>query len=266
MKKNKLLKTLAAISLSAVAAAGCISLAACGHTHSTTEGWKSDADKHWHVCDEDGEKFDEAAHTYVDGKCSVCDKAEPAGGGNEGGGSGSEVTAHTSTYSYAAITGMTADKQTLTQADFTGANAFLTIGEGVTYRNKALDPKGTAPDAIELKNDGISVTFQGTGTITIGFASTGGSNTSGFALIDASGAYLEGTTTATKLAADETIAEGYVNKAGLYTVTGTTAVTVTYTISTAGTYKLYSLYCYLKDSAGTSRGGRITSITMTDNY
>lgn len=90
MKKNKFLKTLAAISLSAVAAAGCISLAACGHTHSTTHGWEKDSTHHWHVCDEDNEEFDKAEHTYTDGVC-VCGKTDPNAGTGGGTGTGSEA-------------------------------------------------------------------------------------------------------------------------------------------------------------------------------
>ena len=38
-----------------------------GHTHERAEGWTHDTNTHWHNCTaDDGYKFDEAAHTYVD--------------------------------------------------------------------------------------------------------------------------------------------------------------------------------------------------------
>ena len=42
-------------------------VAALGHTHVFGEGWKNDADKHWHECD-CGEKDGEAAHTWNEGE------------------------------------------------------------------------------------------------------------------------------------------------------------------------------------------------------
>lgn len=234
MKKSRFLKTIAALAVGVVAAAGAISLAACGGN-------------------------------------------EPDPGPGPGPGPSGEPVAHTYTYSWVDLTTAAGystdetqtetDKQALTQANFTGNNAFITVVDAstLTWRNYK-----QAKGAFEMKGEGISVTFQGTGTITIGFCSTGGNNTSGFALVDSNGAWLEATsTTADKVAADETIAEGYVNKAGLYTVKGTTAGTVTYTIETAGTYKFYSSYSYedtSKDVGAASRGCRISAITMTDNY
>lgn len=234
MKKSKFLKTVAAIAVGVVAAAGAISLAACGGGD-----------------------------------------PEPTPGPGPGPGpSGGDPVAHTYTYSWTELTtaagydtGETqteTDKLALTQANFTGNNAFITVVDAstLTWRNYK-----QAKGAFEMKGEGVSVTFQGTGTITISFCSTGGSNTSGFALVKPDGTWLEATsTTATKVAADETIADGYVNKAGLYTITGTTAGTVTYTIETAGTYKFYSSYSYLDSGVGKSRGCRISGISMTDNY
>lgn len=282
MKKNKFLKTLAAISLSAVAAAGCISLAACGHTHHTDHGWEKDSTYHWHVCDEDQEEFDKAEHTYTDGVC-VCGKQEPAGGGNGGGGNGgggsSDTVSDAHTYSYTELTTAmgitddgvqtTTDQILVTQANLTGANSFLTLtGEGeVKWRCL----KKATGGAIEIKNAALSVTFQKAGTITIGFGSTKDTNVSGIALVKADGTYVEATsTTATKVEADETIAEGYVNKAGLYTKTGgqkaAEAATITYTVE-AGTYKIYGLYSYAdasKPAGAASRGTRIWSIVMAN--
>lgn len=77
MKKSKFVKAIAAFTMSAVAAAGCISLVACGgHSHHTSkEGWQgSNATQHWHVCDEDGEKY--GHHDHVWGDDTVCDECD----------------------------------------------------------------------------------------------------------------------------------------------------------------------------------------------
>ena len=42
------------------------------HTHKAAGEWLVDKDNHWKVCEEDGEKVDEAAHNLEAGKCSVC--------------------------------------------------------------------------------------------------------------------------------------------------------------------------------------------------
>lgn len=42
-----------------------------GHGHAYADKWESDKDNHWHACS-CGEKDDVAAHTFKDGKCSVC--------------------------------------------------------------------------------------------------------------------------------------------------------------------------------------------------
>jgi hypothetical protein len=41
------------------------------HGHAYPDKWESDKDNHWHAC-ACGEKDDIAAHTFKDGKCSVC--------------------------------------------------------------------------------------------------------------------------------------------------------------------------------------------------
>lgn len=42
-----------------------------GHGHAYPDKWESDKDNHWHAC-ACGEKADVAAHTFKNGKCSVC--------------------------------------------------------------------------------------------------------------------------------------------------------------------------------------------------
>lgn len=268
MKNKKLLKTLAALTVSAVAAVGCLGFAACGddHEHKYDENkWVSaGADGHYHVCTVDGcdEHSEIVAHEYDDDKddtCNKCDYKRTISGGNQGG--STQATAHTNTYSYATIPVKTTDKTVLTQADFTGDNAFLTVAnEKVTYR--------TSAGCIEVKEGGLTVTFQGTGKITIGFSSTGKApQTSGLALVKADGTYVDGVpgTGAAKLAADDDAQ----NKAGLITAQGTSASTVEFTVTEAGTYTIYCMYSYADASKPTgfnSRGARIHSIVMVDNY
>jgi len=48
-------------------------LTACGgHRHESAEGWQCDGERHWRVCGECGETFDEGAHDAENGTCSVC--------------------------------------------------------------------------------------------------------------------------------------------------------------------------------------------------
>ena len=253
MKKSKFLKTLAAIAVGAVAVAGAISFAACGG----------------------GEEADTGSGTENSGtentENNPGNKPE-----NNPGTTPSTPTVHNYSFSWEALSTAAGystdqkqtntDKQPLTAANFSGDNAFISVIDASTltwrcYKN--------AKGAFEMKGEGISVTFKGTGTLSVSFYSTGGENTSGFALVQPDGTWLKATTTtATELAADETIADGYVNKAGLYTVTGTSAVSVSYTISTPGTYKLYSSYSYhdSKKNQDSKRGCRISGITMSDTY
>ena len=51
------------------------------HTHTYADAWTSDADYHWHAatCGHADEVKDKAAHTYENGSCTVCGRAEPEG-------------------------------------------------------------------------------------------------------------------------------------------------------------------------------------------
>lgn len=166
----------------------------------------------------------------------------------------------TFTYDYTAISGEIADKASMTQANFTGANSFITVAaeKKVTYRNKTKSADGKSPDCIEVKDGGLSVTFKGTGTITISFASTGSTNISSLELRKADGTNVAATSKG----------DAVTNTDGVYTITGTNADSVTFTITEAGTYTIYCSYSYTNATTGASstRGARITAITMQDNY
>ena len=49
------------------------------HAHTYADAWTSDADYHWHAatCGHADEVKDKAAHTYENGACTVCGRAEP---------------------------------------------------------------------------------------------------------------------------------------------------------------------------------------------
>ena len=49
------------------------------HSHAHSDKWDSDEDNHWHACS-CGDKKDVAAHTFKDGKCSVCGAVADAAG------------------------------------------------------------------------------------------------------------------------------------------------------------------------------------------
>lgn len=143
-----------------------------------------------------------------------------------------------------------ADKTALAASDFTGNNEFITF---VATGSSSSDQYRTSNSGIiEIKGDRLQVTFEGTGSISVSFASTGGGNESHFGIKDASGYLIADTdgTSATK------VVDG--DDANTYTVTGTSFVTVTYTITKPGTYTLSS------PSGVTTRGCRISAITMQD--
>lgn len=78
MKNKKLLKVLAAVTMSAAAVAGSVTLFGCGHTHTFSDQWKNDDPSgHWYeaTCEHTDEKKDFAPHVYSgdkDGDCDVC--------------------------------------------------------------------------------------------------------------------------------------------------------------------------------------------------
>ena len=164
---------------------------------------------------------------------------------------------HNYSFDYSAIT-VLADKAKLTQEDLGEANQFLTIlgTDKVTYR--------TSNNCIENKNDGLSVTFQGYGTITITFSSTGGNNVSRLGLQNANGEYLVADVNGTTAQLSDSSLNGKAvdpSELGTYEVKGTgSGATVTFTISAPGTY---TINC---PSITLDRGARILNISMTDIF
>ncbi len=153
------------------------------------------------------------------------------------------------------------DKDVLTQASLTGNNAFITLNDVENTKPNIRVNNAGEPYAIEIKGEGMIVKFLGTGTISVTFSSTGGSNTSDFALKGANG-YLVA-------ANDSAIPAGNKESEGIYNVTGTTAtaITLTYEITEAGDYTLCTNVTPsgLNDGKGKyNRASRILAIEMTD--
>ena len=132
------------------------------------------------------------------------------------------VEAKTNNFSYGAIP-KKADNAVLVQVDFDGTvNSFLKIQgtDLVTYR--------TSNNCIQNKDDGLKVYFAAGGSLSVKFASTGGSNKSRLGLKDEKGNWIAGATSATE------VKDGIED--GTYEVTGTTvagdvSATCTVTIS-----------------------------------
>lgn len=156
-------------------------------------------------------------------------------------------------FNYAAITGVSEDNFVLNQSHFTGDNSFLKVGSGtVTYR--------TSPQLIQIENEGLQITIQGTGLITVGVSSTNGTNTSRFGLKGEDGKYLPASYTANaNIELDDTEDDDGNVAENVYLVTGSSALVFKYTISKPGTYTLVST----RDAAY-NRGSRIHSISVED--
>ncbi len=146
-----------------------------------------------------------------------------------------------------------ADKTALKADYFTGANAFLTLGGSLGSSDQYRTSSG---GCFEIKKGTLSVTFQGTGTLTVAFASTGGSNKSRLALMDSTGAIVAAQKTETSTAA--LVTDGIED--GAYEVSGTAFITLSFEITQPGTYTICAKY------GVQNRGVRINAISMTDNH
>lgn len=159
----------------------------------------------------------------------------------------------TYTYDYNAIdySNMEGDQTPLKQSDFKGVNTFLKVGSGtLVYRNK--EEWSTGANVIEIKGEGLKVTFDGTGTISIGFCSTGSSNASTLGLKGKDG-YVAASLRNINVTENSKIPN-------TYDVKGTDAYVVTFEITEPGEYSIVG-----ETAGGNSRNTRIHSIVMVDN-
>ena len=166
-----------------------------------------------------------------------------------------EATTDNYEFSYSALTAkMTeilgaapADITPLKSEYFTDSNEFLTF-VGMGDKNDQYRTSGGG--CIEIKKGYFTVTFKGKGTLTVSFASTGGTNASRLAVTDANGNYVTATGAATL------VTEG--DEAGAYEVQGTAYVAMAFEITQPGTYTICCKY------VATGRGMRVKTVSMTD--
>ncbi|MDE6356440.1 MAG: Ig-like domain-containing protein [Clostridia bacterium] len=150
-------------------------------------------------------------------------------------------------------------------------------------------PKGTpnknhvcASNRIEVKGDGLTITFEGPGTLTIGFCSTNDSKTSGIGIKTSDGTLLKAKTLGVAGSAADvkhtpvagTTTEGSEYNEGYYLVTGAQYLksygTVVFDIPAAGTYTISAANWGNKFENGENKpnnivGTSILSLKMVDN-
>ncbi len=163
MKKiNKIAALVTAFTLTAAAAA----LAGCGdeHTH-IWGGYESDANGHWRVCTEDGERSETESHVYDgdgDAECNVCGYKRTTGGetGNPGDGADDVVDA-TRTVSKIEV------KTNPTRTEYEAGDTFSAEGGVilVTYTDGSTQELPMTSPSFTLSSPGMSAT--GTKTVTV---------------------------------------------------------------------------------------------------
>jgi hypothetical protein len=140
------------------------------------------------------------------------------------------------------------DNTALSKSDLaTDDNKFLTLIDGAS---SPMFRKSKTMQALDIKGDTFTVTFNGSGYITFTICSTGSNNTSTFALKDENGNYIAAETELNHISSG--------TEEGAYTVTSTTFAEITFRINSAGTYTI----CSPQDT--NKRACRIGSIAMTD--
>ena len=169
------------------------------------------------------EMIEALGHDYVEGVCSRCEAEDP----DYVAPAAKEVEFTSSLVAVPA-----ADKDAIA-AGTTYVDGYFTIVGKVTTRWDA--NKGVYAIELDKKSNGsLSFTVTGNATIVVSFASTGGSNVSLIGLVDADG-------------------NAIVPTEGVEEVTGTSFITVTYTV-TAGTYKVVN--------PSTERNTRVNSVKV----
>lgn len=131
-----------------------------------------------------------------------------------------------------------ADQEAISAGTIIG-DYFKTVG---TVK-KRINKSSGAVTSIEVGSKGsgaLQFTITGTADVVIGMSSTGSTNTSAVGLVDEAGNLVE-------------------NSEGVTTVTGTSAVTMTYTGLGAGTYNILS-----PEDPAYNRGARILSVKVTE--
>lgn len=147
MKNKKFLRAIATLTVGAVAAAGCVSLTACGHKHSWGDYKADGATGHYQLCTGCDEHSDTTPHDMEGNECKVCHWTS----------SGSSVVA---------VTGVTLNKKTLTLKE--GANETLTATVApADATNKAVSWSSDKPSIATVENGKVTAVAEGTAVITV---------------------------------------------------------------------------------------------------
>lgn len=146
----------------------------------------------------------------------------------------------------------------INQSNFTGVNSFITVEDNATVDYRGATDGGV----LEIKNVALSVTFEGVGLLELGARSTGNNDTSGLALMDEDGNYIE---------ADLTASIGQITKDddfNYYAVTGPAGTNkISFKITKPGKYTICTVesVSIVGDIISTaSKYVRFESLSITD--
>lgn len=148
----------------------------------------------------------------------------------------------------------------LTQENFTGRNAFLTLLDGtVNYRGTQSDSKNGGLKLIDMRGEALSVTFEGEGIIEIKGRSNGESAYSAIAVLDEAGEYMTAIYTPSKYISKD-------DNDNIYAITGSSMNTLSFEIPKAGKYTIVTIDEVLVDdnTIDTSNPVRLGGLATTD--
>lgn len=147
MKNKKFLRAIATLTVGAVAAAGCVSLTACGHKHTWGDYVPDGASGHYQECTGCDEHSETKPHEMANGECTVCHWT-----------SSSSATV--------AVTGVELNKTQLSLKE--GASETLTATVAPSNAtNKAVTWAVTQGDAVTVSNGTVTAVKEGTATVTV---------------------------------------------------------------------------------------------------
>ncbi|MCD8205079.1 MAG: pectinesterase family protein [Clostridia bacterium] len=210
--------------------------------------------------------------------CTVIVNTSSAGLGDE---DESETVTNVYEFSYDELcqamfgSGDVADGTQLSAEYFTGGNSFITY-TGSSSSNKIRNSSNGS--AIEVKGDCLTVTFEGTGTLTISFSSTGNKaeNISTIGVKDSAGNYLSGEADETSEGYSNLIAHALSNGGCAYEISYNKFATVTFMVTEPGTYTIATCIATSlgfdvndpnpeENNYSDNRAARINAIVMVDN-
>lgn len=147
MKNKKFLRAIATLTVGAVAAAGCVSLTACGHKHTWGDYVPDGASGHYQECTGCDEHSETKPHEMSNGECTVCHWTS-------------------SSSSNVSVTGVELNKTTLSLKE--GASETLTVTIAPSNAtNKTVTWAVTQGDAVTVANGTVTAVKEGTATVTV---------------------------------------------------------------------------------------------------